>query len=100
MLQQVSEPFGILEIGFASRNGFDMLRIDQQHFHLPFQNSKNWFPETARTFHGHMGHAQGFEEVSHPEEIRGHGTERSPLLLPLAFGVRSDGAHDRRSLMH
>jgi site-specific DNA recombinase len=30
--------------------------------------------ETARTFHGDMGHAQGFEPVAHPEEIRGHGT--------------------------
>ena len=31
MPQQVSDPFGILDVGLASRHGLDVLRVCQQH---------------------------------------------------------------------
>ena len=36
MLQEIRDPLGIFDIGLAARDGFDMLRIDQQELELLF----------------------------------------------------------------
>ena len=36
MLEEISDPFGIFNIGLAARDGFDVLSIDQQELELPF----------------------------------------------------------------
>jgi hypothetical protein len=50
MAQQLGDPFGVFDIGFAARDRFDMLRIDEQQLEEPFEqivdgaNTGRYFP--------------------------------------------------------
>jgi hypothetical protein len=43
MRKEFGDPLAILSVGLAPRHGFDVLRIDQQHLKLPFQNVPTGF---------------------------------------------------------
>jgi len=54
MLEQVSNPFGVFDIRFATRDRLDMVRVHHQDFQVAFQDIKDGFPEDPSTFHSHM----------------------------------------------
>src|SRR5258708_2556757 len=100
MLQQVSNPFGVFHVRLSSRNGFEMLRIDHEDLHMPFQDVKDRLPKAARTCHRDMGDPQVFEEGAHAQQFRRCGAKGPPLLVPLALGIRSAGADKHVPLVH
>jgi hypothetical protein len=68
MLQQISNPLGIVGIGFPAWDGFAMLSVDHEHLHLAFKHVLHWFPVHSRTFSGHMStfvFQQPIEKVQH-----------------------------------
>jgi hypothetical protein len=75
VLEQVGDPFGVLDIGFPPWNGLHMLGVAQQQFHLPFQHIPDAFPLHPGTFHGHGLAALSFEPLAESEEIRHHRAE-------------------------
>ena len=81
MLEQIGDPFGVFAVRLPARDGFQVLGIDDQHLQMAFQHVKDGFPVACRTFHGDMSDSQVFEEVSQPQQVRGHGTKRPPLLV-------------------
>ena len=61
VLQQLGDPLAVLHVGLVSGNVLQVLRVDQQHCKLPFQNVADRFPGNASRFHGHLGHALDLE---------------------------------------
>jgi len=68
-LEQVSDPFGVLDIGFPSWDRFDMLGVTQQKLHLPFQHVPDTLPIDPCALHGYSLAALSLEPISKPEEI-------------------------------
>ncbi len=66
MLQQIGEPFGIADIGFASWNAFDMLGIDEHNLDSAFQH------------------------VTQAIQIGKHGREGAALFVALTLLVGGD----------
>jgi hypothetical protein len=56
LLQQISNPLGILDVSLASSHGFDMLSIDHQQLEVAFQQIVDGFPEHPGALHRHMRH--------------------------------------------
>jgi hypothetical protein len=53
--QQISDPFRILDIRFAPRDRFDMLRVDDQHSETGFEQVVDRLPILARALHRDVG---------------------------------------------
>jgi hypothetical protein len=66
MTQQISQPLAIFYVCFMSRQGFDVLRVDQQQRTPLFQHIEDWAPEHSRAFHRHMRDALEAQPVIQP----------------------------------
>ncbi len=75
MLEQVGDPLGVFDVRFSSGNRLDMRRIDQQEFHLSFQNIPDRLPKHPRRLHGDRLTLVGFEPIAQAVEILQHGAE-------------------------
>ena len=65
MLQEISNPFGIFEIGLTARYGFDVLRIDQQELKVSFLEVPNGSPRDSRC----MGASGKREPISQRQDV-------------------------------
>jgi hypothetical protein len=95
VLEQIGNPFGIFRVRFATRNRFDVLRIDQDDLQMVFQDIENRSPEHAGRFHGHLLAVLLDQPIAQSHEIGSHGAERLMGFVALPVRGRGDEAgHD------
>jgi hypothetical protein len=61
--QEVGDPGGVPDIGFASGHGFDVLGVDDPDREERFQEVIDRFPKFSRTLHRDMGNRLGGEPL-------------------------------------
>lgn len=94
MLEQVSDPFSILNVCFPPWNRLDMLGIAQEKLHLPFEHIPDALPIHAGTLHCYGLAALSFEPIAEPEEIRDHRAKCLGLLLHSLCSDDEETGHD------
>jgi hypothetical protein len=106
VVEQIGDPLGVLDIGLAPRDGFQvlgiahqLLGIAHQHLEMAFEHIKDGFPVAGCTLHGNMGHPQISAPPTQQQQVWRHRAKRPPLLVPLACGVEHDGTAHHRSLV-
>ncbi len=96
MLQQVRNPFRIQDIGLATRQGLQVLRVDHQDFKLPFQKIEDGFPVHAGALHRQVRALSRHQPIAQGQKFLGHGSKRARFFV--AFTVRihdQQTGHDR-----
>ena len=63
MLEQLSNPLAILDIGLAPGHGFDALSIHQHDLALTFENIPDGLPVHAGGLHRHLSHLMALQPV-------------------------------------
>src|SRR5262249_25378069 len=100
MLQQLRDPLGILDVGLAPWKRFDMLSVNHQQFHLPFQNVVDRLPEHPGALHGYMRAPRRHQPVRQPQQLLCEGGKASYFLMQFAVGVDSPQTRHDKSLVN
>ena len=95
MAEQLRDPGGIFAIGFASRHGLAVLRIDHQQCKLAFEQIGDGAPVHAGAFHGDMGAPFLREPSGQGQQVGRHRPEGSHLLEGLwSLSTRHEACRD------
>src|SRR5436309_3095315 len=92
MLEQVGNPFGVLDVGLPTWDRFDVLGIDHHHLDIALEDIEDGSPEHTRTFHSYLATLLLGEPLAEPDEIWGHRAKGLTFFAALPIGRRSDKA--------
>jgi hypothetical protein len=93
-LQELGDPFAVLDVGLATGHLLDVLGIDQQQLELSFQDVEDRLPVHAGRFHGRMGHSLGGQPVRQGQQVARDGAEGTHLLVQAPIVRETAHAND------
>jgi hypothetical protein len=93
VLQPIGDPFGILDVRFATRDRFDMLGIGHDQFEEAFQTPRDRQPIDPRALHPHVGAPFLQQPGAQSQQIRRVSAEGADLFAPLS-GLDDDQTDD------
>ena len=96
--EQLGNPLGILHVGLAPGYVLDVLRVDDQHREVAFQQVVEGLPELAGRFHRDVGDAQREQPVDQRQQPGSHGGEGADVGGRGAVG-RHNSAPDNDGLL-
>ena len=100
MAQQISDPFGILDVRLATGHGFDVLGVGQQHLELSLKQVERRLPVNARALHSDVRAAGRHHPIHQRQEVVRHRPEGAHLLDRTSLWSWHDQAGDYRLLVH
>ena len=80
-------PLPLLDVSFTTRDGFAMLRIDEQYLKLAFPDVPHRFPVDACRLHRYLSDLPLVQPISSRQKIAGHRPKATNLLLGITGSV-------------
>jgi hypothetical protein len=99
VLEQLTEPLGVLHVGLAARHILDVLSVDQPELEVVLEQVVDRLPVDARGLHRHVRDTQTLEPISQRQQLAGHRLELGAQLCAIALRVGHVHAGSHLALM-
>jgi hypothetical protein len=81
--QKVGQPLTVSHISLTTRHSFYVVSINEDHFHIAFEDIENRFPVNASALYRNVGAAFSDEPIRKAQQVIGHCREGAKLFLAM-----------------
>jgi hypothetical protein len=98
--KQTSQPLGVCDVGFASRNILNMTRVDQNDLHMSLKDVVDWAPVDTCTLDGGNGAAMSTKPVPQTVKVVGVSSKFFNLTECMSAFVGTEKTSRNMVLVH